>query len=801
MAMNKPSSPQEWHQWATSPSLSKIPAMASQITTGTSSVTRDVYVDVSHLQTAGVDFTYVYTDILALSPAPTVQLPLPALASITIFSRVITSEAPVNIHLTTASDDAAQVIIWATYVDQPITVSLGNGSPQALNLGVMSGNVGVSLTATKGTLAVEYYKSYFFQDIAPDGDLYKMLATQLRITSVLFWTQPMVAALLALHVVRTTVRAYGSSALLNIQASAILQQIRAADFAGPGTSYAPVLKLDFYRNSMVTILTAGAAFQAQYDRFTDNKATVDDQLKAWDSMLVQAQSTLAMQQQLALDAKSKWLSAQQILSTAQNDMKVHQWTLDVKASAFRAGIAIWQRQKTLDAVVNILQAIVTFALAIGAICIGDPAPAAAAPAEAAAAVESAAAAADAAAKVTGSIIDKKTLENIQKVVTGISTMVHSTIDNANAINSAAAGGSSALSPFPEEQGDGDLQALVGGAAWDKWILGVEAQMGYAVSEGIGGASGYLLELRNHAINGKLTTQASAQAVKAGQEYVHHQLALQLAQADMVRLHALRLSFKNEADQLDVARLHFYDRLDAMRTSTLIELRNIMWAFKFYTLTDSSLVLDPSKRMEEYQADLSQLVREVESYEEGTASDKSPIHFVRDIKDPCFDSIGLSVIAALQQQHSATFALVPRPSTGDKALPYPAGPFTDGSAFRVFGMRVVLQGLVPKPSALSQAGTAVVWITVGTSGIYNDIRRDNAVFGFTSLPQIRQFKYLVDAQGKAVNNGIEVDSIITMSQHMDPPPFTQWSITIDQPDLFDLTNLTGVQLEWQGVAYM
>ncbi|KAL1724165.1 hypothetical protein EV715DRAFT_189195 [Schizophyllum commune] len=799
--MYRPSSPQEWHQWATSPSLSKIPAMASQTTTATSSVTRDVYFDISQLQTAGVDFTYVYTDILALSPAPTVQLPLPALASITLFSRVITSEAPVNIHLTTASDDAAQVIIWATYVDQPVTVSLGTGAPQQLNLGVMSGNVGVSLTATKGTLTVEYYTSYFVQDIAPDGDLYKMLATQLRITSVLFWSQPMVAALLALHVVRTTVRAYGSSALLNIQASAILQQIRAADFAGPGTSYAPVLKLDFYKNSMVSILTAGAAFQAQYDRFTDNKATVDDQLKAWDSMLVQAQSTLAMQQQLALDAKSKWVSAQQILSTAQNDMKVHQWTLDVKASAFRAGVALWQRQKTLDAVVDMLQAIVTFALAIGAICIGDPAPAAAAPAEAAAAAESAAAAAEGAAKVTGSVINKKTLDNLGKVVTGISTMVHSTIENANAIDSAAAGGSSALSPFPEEQGDGDSQALVGGAAWDQWILEVEGQMGYAVSESIEGARAYLLELRNHAINGKLMTQASAQAVKAGQEFVHHQMALQLAQADMVRLHALRLSFKNEADQLDVARLHFYDRLDAMRTSTLIELRNIMWAFKFYTLTDSSLVLDPCKRMEEYQADLSQLVREVESYEEGTASDKSPIHFVRDINHPCFDDIGLGVIAALQQQHSATFALAPRPNTGGNVLPFPAGPFTDGSAFRVFGMRVVLQGLVPKPAALSQDGTAIVWITVGTSGIYDDIRKDNAIFGFSSLPQIRQFKYLVDAQGKAVNNGIEVDSIITMSQHMDPPPFTQWSITIDQPNLFDLTNLTGVQLEWQGVAYM
>ncbi|KAL1694312.1 hypothetical protein GGG16DRAFT_47593 [Schizophyllum commune] len=800
--MSLPSSPQGWHQWATSSSLSKIPATAIQDTSATSSVTRDVYVDISHLQTSGVDFTYVYTDILALSPAPTVQMPLPVLASITLFSRVVTSEAPVNLQLTTASDDAAQVVIWATYVDQPITVSLGNGSPQSLNLGVASGNVGVSLTATKGALTVEYYKSYFVQDVAPDGDLTKMLATQLRIASVFFWTQPSVAALLALHVVRTTVNAHGDTALLNIQASAILQQIRAAQLAGPGTSHAPVLKLDYYKNSMVTILTAGAAFQAQYDRFTDNKATVDDQLKAWDSMLVQAQSTVAMQQQLALDAKAKWDSAQQILITAQNDMRVHQWTLDSKASAFRAGVESWKRQKEFDAVAEILEAIVTFAFAIGAICVGDPEPAAAAPASAASAVANAAKSAAEAAKVTKKTLDKDTLESIGNVVEGLSNMLHSTIENATAITEAAAAGTDALAPFPEEQGDSDSQVLVGVAAWDKWTLDVEDQMGYAVSESIDGASDYLLELRKHAINGKLTTQASAQAVKAGQEYVHNQLALQLAQADMARLNALRTAFKNEEGQLDVARLHFYDRLDAMRTSTLIELRNIMWAFKFYTLSDSALVLDPLKRMEDYQADLAQLVHEVESYEEGSASDNHAYtHILTTSLQPSFDGIGPGVITSLQQKYTATFALAPHPTTAGTALPFPAGPFTGGSAFRVFGMRVVLQGLVPKPAALSQAGTAIVWITIGTSGVYNDIRGDNAVFGFTSMPQVRQFKYLVDAQGKAVNNGIEVDSIITMSQHMDPPPFTQWSITIDQPDLFDLTNLTGVQLEWQGVAYM
>ena len=265
---------------------------------------------------------------------------------------------------------------------------------------------------------------------------------------------------------------------------------------------------------------------------------------------------------------------------------------------------------------------VAFAIAIGAMCVGDPEPAATAPAEAAGAIKDVAEAAEAAEEVT-KIISLDTLKKLDEIVEKLAELLSSTIDNVEAIIAAEGEGEGSLSPFPPSaEGNEDLQALAGIAAWDKWTLDIEDQMKFAVSEGIDGASAYLLELRKHAIDGKLTTQSSAQTIKAGQEFVQVQLALQLAQADLARLQELRDNFKGEKEQLEVARLRFYDRLDAMRTSVLIELRNLVWAFKFYTLTDSKIAPDPLKMMEDYKEDLALLVQEVEKWEEGYASDKS-----------------------------------------------------------------------------------------------------------------------------------------------------------------------------------
>ncbi|KAI5892077.1 uncharacterized protein SCHCODRAFT_02625241 [Schizophyllum commune H4-8] len=801
-----PSSPAEWHNWATSPALNKIPAKASREQTEVNLLIRDVLVELGTVKLDESDFTFIYSDVLALSPSPgpTLRLTLPKLACVSVYARVVTSDQPITLELSPSDPtEEALVVLYATYVDQPVSVSVAGQEAQTLNLGALSGNVGVAISTTNGQITVTYMQRYSVPDLYTDGELHKLLSTQLRIASTLFWTQPSVASALAWHVVNAT--AYPSeSTLLNVQASALQQQINVGRLCGPGVSYAPVLKLEYYKNTLATVLDAGSDFEAQYDRFTDNETSVDDQLKIWDSMLEQAQNTITMQQTLANDAKLKWTASQQILLAAQTDLRHHQDTLEQKAEVFRRGIEKWKEEQIMKAVFNIFKAIVTFGVAIGAMCIGDPEPAAEASVNAAGAIKDVEEAAEAASAVT-KIISSDTLKQLDEIVEKLGDLLSSTIENVEAIIAAEGEGEGSLSPFPASpEGNEDLTALAGIAAWDKWTLDIEEQMKFPVDQNIDGASAYLLELRKHAIDGKLTTQSSAQTIKAGQEYVQVQLALQLAQSDLARLQELRDSFQGEKEQLEAARLHFYDRLDAMRTSVLIELRNLVWAFKFCTLTDSQVTLDPLNTMAEYKADLSLLVQEVERWQEGFASDKAPIHFQRDINDPSFKNIAPDVLASLQKDHAATFALAPDIGTKSTSSPYISGPFTGGSGFRVFGMRAYVNGVVPKPEALlKKTNTALIWVKIRTSGVYQDIREDGQVFGFTSMVQERQFKYRIDAQGTPLpdEDGIEVDSIIASGDHMDPPPFTQWSVAVQEPEKLDWTALSGLTLEWKGEAYM
>ncbi|KAL1754059.1 hypothetical protein FB107DRAFT_249776 [Schizophyllum commune] len=142
-----PSSPQEWSAWARSAVMTKIAATKSFEQTPVNTFVHDVFVDLAPVDLTRSDFTSVYTDILALSSKAIMQLLLPKLALVRLYARVITSDQPTTLELCPSSHDAAQVVLWATYLDQPVSVALEGQQPQLLNLGPNSDHVGVSIWA------------------------------------------------------------------------------------------------------------------------------------------------------------------------------------------------------------------------------------------------------------------------------------------------------------------------------------------------------------------------------------------------------------------------------------------------------------------------------------------------------------------------------------------------------------------------------------------------------------------------------------------------------------------------------
>jgi hypothetical protein len=149
-------------------------------------------------------------------------------------------------------------------------------------------------------------------------------------------------------------------------------------------------------------------------------------------------------------------------------------------------------------------------------------------------------------------------------------------------------------------------------------------------------------------------------------------------------------------------------------------------------------------------------------------------------------------------HTATFTLAPlmRHDTKTIILEDFAGPFVEGSHFRVDGLEVILQGARPKANCLI-SGLARTRLTISTSGVYSDIK-DDKVFHFNSLPLIRRYEYYMTEDGS--KKSVRIHSSFKTTTHVQPTAFTQWTIKIDEPENLVLDGLSDVLLKWTGTAY-
>lgn len=161
------------------------------------------------------------------------------------------------------------------------------------------------------------------------------------------------------------------------------------------------------------------------------------------------------------------------------------------------------------------------------------------------------------------------------------------------------------------EGDANAAKIMTLAAWDIWAVDSNNQVTFGVEEGIGGAREYQLALQKHSINGKQLAQAQAEAIKAGQEYVYAQMEVILADQDITALRNLLDQYSGQETIYAQAEVKFYNRFMAMRTNLVMEMQNIVWAYKYWALDDSQIVLDSLKTTEEYSSDLVLIDSEIE----------------------------------------------------------------------------------------------------------------------------------------------------------------------------------------------
>ncbi|QYS94602.1 hypothetical protein H0G86_001931 [Trichoderma simmonsii] len=777
----QPNNPTDWQKYASSEAVTAIPLRYGDNVNNRSklAIHRGVLLDASAVLDPEMHNLNVYTDVLAFMTEDITLNPA-KYGTVNIVARVLTAAKPVTLRVPSGDAATSAISIYARVLDQPISVCMGDSKPVALDLGADTDNVGVAVAFDSGEMVVEYLKKYPY-DSHPE--LQASLETELRIALIQFWINSSIAISICSYVAVITA-GQKSYTMLNTQAVALGQQLAGRVMAGQNMTYAPVLVLDTYKDTMQLALTAASAFETQYDRFQDKATSLKEQIEAWKTMLAKATESQTMQGKLRDSAYQKYQDAAKAADSCDQQFRFENDAVQNAGVHFQDGIEKWKFEQKLKAIKEIITAVITFAVGIGEMCVGNPAGASGAEKAVEAAVEAEKIANQVAAKVTSG-----TFKKLKDVVKALGKLYPSVSQMVKAIKALESNPSVDVPSIAEisgtTKGDADSSAIATMAAWDIWILESDDQMAFAITAGIEGATAYQLALRKHAINGKQLVQIQAEAVKAGYEYVQAQMELIRCTKQVKDLQSLIDSYTGQEDVYFKAEVQLYDRLLALKTGVVNELQNMVWAYRYWALSESKLVLDATKSIEDYDSDLYQIARDMETIDEQYPSDFQGFTYYEESDKLPFNFGELLVKGLTGETYTGSFTLAP-----NKSL---AGVFFGGSHYRLSGLDPTLRGALPKKKAVKD-GVVIVHLQITTSGIYEDIR-DGQVFRFASLPQSRQCSYELNENGE---RGKTWDNpIFETKYHAEPTPFTQWKIKLLNPEDVDLSGLVGVDLKWEG----
>lgn len=796
----QPNTPKGWQDhYASLNALTEIPATTYEnrdedMQTETH---RSIYLDGIAIIQQPLTDCEIYTDVLAFTGTGEVILSAGKDTVVEINARVLTADQPLHLNMTKAGARSSVIMIYTAIVDQPISVSVEGAQRATLALGVDSDNFGAEITFNDGKLSTSYTAKHDYNVTA----VYQaFLDTELRVALALFWAQPAIAISICAYVARST---YGTGAhsLSNAQAVALGQQLAARAMAGPNANYAPTLSFQTYHDTMQDQLAAAQTFEHEYKQFQSAEATEADKVAAWTTMLQNAQDQRVTRVSVQKQTLAKYQDVCSAAEVCSKQLKVDNEELRHAQDAFHDGLLKWENAQLLKAVFDILSAICGFAVSVAGLCIGDnPAGAAKEIEDAIDSVEKA----EEGAKEVGQILSSGTLQKLwsfTEILQKLYPSVDALVEAAKKVADLPGGDAVDIPSLDGITGaggaDADASLISTLAAWDDWELECDQQMEWAANdEKIDGASEFRLALRKHAVHGRALAQAQAEAIKQGQQYVQATMEVLQSDKDIQNLQELLKTYNGELEKYALAQIKFYDQFLQLRTGLAIQLQYIIDAYRFYALQDSQVMLDSQKSVGDFQRDLATLQTEMQNMDGQHAEDFTPFDYYV-YSDELASNYPQLVIDGLKdssQGNKATFTMVATPQASSTAGKNNYGyPFCGGSHYRLDGLEILLLDVKPRPEAVHDE-RAVVTLKIETSGSYSDIQNDH-VFYFVSTAQHKRYSYEIDADGMFLRT--RDSAIFEPTNHAEPPPFTQWVITLETPENVDLSTLGKIGLRWKG----
>lgn len=530
------------------------------------------------------------------------------------------------------------------------------------------------------------------------------------------------------------------------------------EFAGQSDKYVPYLDRSLYETTYASYLDVMENYQAQYERFMDLGASNAERKQEAALILANLSDAVAAEASIADNAELNIAQLNASLEAIEDQFSAQEASVFSARSNFLFGLEEWKRKQNLKVALEVFTAISSLGGAVAGAFVGN--------------VEGlnslAAELPDTAVELTRLAQRIKTvasvLDNVTKAVGSMASLTD-TVKLSIKHDTIKTQFENLSFDIPSLNQSND--------AWEVLLIDVRTNLRWASSLGVIGASGYLAELEKLIVYGKSINATQISIAQEQSRLIDLLITSEVNLNQKTRMESLIAQIDTNQTALAQLEQDFHRALNALKRPVFVAMSNYVAAFNYWGLSESSVTPSLNKDYLDYRLDLA------------TLNDEYALALNRFVPSP--QDFAISNIRITDAQQLADFA-----ADGELSVPITL----EHQAFSVFErvrldtVRVILEGEnLPQYTDM--------YLDVENNGEYQD-RLGDTQYTFNANPLYRLFGYQTQGDSiSVVTDGSVADKF--EFAYFEPTPFTTWSVRLRNHQAFDLSEVTGIRLEFSGNA--
>ncbi|WP_105167875.1 hypothetical protein [Pseudoalteromonas sp. T1lg23B] len=526
-------------------------------------------------------------------------------------------------------------------------------------------------------------------------------------------------------------------------------------------SYVPTLNQALYIDAFDAHASRMKYYQQQFERFSDTASSFNEKISSTNAMKALHQDTSYAHDQILTRIQNNIDGLLVDIQKSRETIFSQQLSLLNAQTQFSIGLTRWKHDQIIGAIINGLNASMSFAKGAASVSAGDPS--------------------GSSDILSGITLAQSSSVSLAKAMKSLSAMV----DNLNAIETQLGNLYSELNAdLQVSEIVEKLQAMEAVSVrteldlmlWDAFLAEASINIQTAISKGVAGASNYLAELNKLVIYSKTLTQMKNTIAVEQAKYLDILLMDKVNQNHAQRLSSLIDNYHTTEQGYDTLVKQIERELEQAKRPLFTTLQHYISAYEYWSLKQSNVTLSFGMSYAELLSYRSQI--EHDYHQALLAFPRYP---------QTFSSIKLNIdnetqINRLKETRSLSFT-----------VPLSQPEFAGLSRVRLSKVRAWIKGEnIPLSTKLT--------LNIKNSGVYED-KYNGSTFRFAGKATKRGFQYYNWAQYPEILIDGDVSNEFQFA-YFEPTPFTQWQISLPNDGLnqnFQIQDIESVEIEFFGNA--